>query len=306
MNKGGFPVQTGTPFTVSVLTGAHAGAVLELSAGQHVFGSDQVADVVLSDDGLAPQHFALLLREGGARIEALAEDIEVDGTPVTPQVATAAAFPVELDIGGVRLRVDGPAADPALLTATTQPDESWQPLARPSVTLLAAGLFVLGFGMAIYALGGLGYAREAAGLGPDRGQGAVAKPGAADAARFVAEKLAAAGLQRALTVQAEDGAVRVDGILPADKQAAWQAVQRQFDQTYGGRFVLHADLNAQSTQRPGLQPAAVWAGPQPYVMTEAGERLPEGSVLDDGWTVERILADRIILRRGAQSVALTF
>lgn len=299
-------MRTGTPFTVSVMTGAHAGAVLELSAGEHVFGSDQAADIVLSDDGLAPQHFALLLQESGARIAALAENVQVGGTPVTPQAAAAAAFPIELGIGGVRLRVDGPAADPARPPVTAPPEEAWRPLARPSVALLATGLFLLGFGMAIYAVGGLGYAREAAGLGPDRSRAAVPAPDAADAARFVVEHVAAAGLQRMLNVQAEDGAVRVDGVLPPDKQAAWQQVQRQFDQTYGGRFVLHASLNAQSTQRPGLQPAAVWTGPQPYVMTEAGERLPEGSVLEDGWTIDRIQADRIIMRRGTQSVALTF
>lgn len=299
-------MQTDTPFTVSILSGAHAGAVLVLAAGQHVFGSDQAADVVLADDVLAPRHFMLDLAIDEAILEALADEVSVGGTPVAPQEPAVIAFPVDIGIGDVRLRIDGPVSapaepDPAIVG---KPPRS----VHPSMAVLAAGLFALGLFMAFYAAGGLGYARELGGLDLNRQAGTgQAAPGATEAARFLANRLIMAGLDKTLTVQAEDGAVRVEGMVPRDRQAAWQAAQRQFDEAYGGHFVLHAKLDpAPASVRPALAPAAIWAGPSPYVVTAAGDHVPEGAVLEDGWTVERILADRILLRRGAQTVALSF
>lgn len=61
-----------------ILSGVHAGAVIELTTGSWVIGRDASADVILTDKGLAPRHAAFSVDEKGiVRYESL------DGTVLT-------------------------------------------------------------------------------------------------------------------------------------------------------------------------------------------------------------------------------
>ncbi|HEV2638257.1 MAG TPA: FHA domain-containing protein, partial [Actinocrinis sp.] len=211
-----------TPFTVSVLTGAHTGAVLALPSGLHVFGHDQSADVVLTDPGLASRHFTLDLAIDEVILEALSEGIVIGGKPIEREDVVILGFPVDIAIGDVRLRIEGPV--PALQDEPPHPTiVGKQGASRSPTTVLAMGLFLLGACVSLYLVtGGFGQAAGAAGIDPGRA-GAAAHPGqgAADAARFMTDRLTSAGLGSALTARAEEGAVRVAGTIPPDRQAAW-------------------------------------------------------------------------------------
>jgi hypothetical protein len=50
---------------------------------------------------------------------------------------------------------------------------------------------------------------------------------------------------------------------------------------------------------------AVWLGPQPYVINERGRRLYPGAGLDDGWVLQRIENDRVVLVRDGRQFELT-
>jgi len=54
----------------------------------------------------------------------------------------------------------------------------------------------------------------------------------------------------------------------------------------------------------GLQ--AIWYGDHPYIITAQGERYYQGAVLDNGWVVREIAADRLLLAKGGDTVALNY
>ena len=290
-------------FSLSVLAGAHAGAVLALRSGRHLFGQDPEADIVLTDPSIAARQFMLDLRAEGAILEVLSGMVSVGDIPVGPDDPVVLPLPADLAVGAVRLRVEAPSP---LAEAASAPVTAGARPARSPAVALAAGLFLVGLSLSVYALtGGFGTAAGAAGLDPARAGGA--RPGGTvEAAHFVTDRLSAAGLDAALVVHAEAGAVGVAGVVPPDKQAAWDAIQRDFDQNYGGRILLHANLTAAASARPALVPQAVWTGDNPYVVTATGERATEGTVFQDGWTLDRITPGRLILHRAGQAVALTF
>lgn len=293
-----------TPFGITVLAGAHAGAALALQTGLHAFGRGETADVVLADADLALRHFTLELSGSEAILEALADGLVVDGMPVEMREPLAVGFPIDIKIRDVRLRVDGPAAIAPAPKAVAA--RGTRVSARSRGTGVAVGLFALGLGLSVYAVsdgfgktvGAAGLVHASAPIRPDQQ--------AAGAAQFMTDRLAAAGLASTLAAEPVDGAVRITGAVRPDKQSAWEAAQRDFDATYGGRVILHVVVAAANGPRPTLAPQAVWTGPSPYILTADGERMPEGAVLGDGWTIDHILADRILLHRGAQTYALTF
>ncbi len=86
---------------------------------------------------------------------------------------------------------------------------------------------------------------------------------------------------------------------------AWREAQRWFDARFGGSAVL-VDLVAASAAAPPLAIQAVWSGPDPYIIDGAGQKLFPGALLRTGWTLDRVEPDRVIIRRGSQTLAVRF
>ena len=295
-------------FTVSVLTGTHAGARLSLSPGLYRIGCDPAADILLDDPEVAPFHVTLELTEEGAVLDDRAPGLLIGSRPCVGSDPFQAALPFELAMGDVQLRVEGPPPLAADMAADAVP--SVPGMRTFGVRGRAFGVALccaIGLAVILYEIGGNGMAIAGAfGVRP-------APAVAASNAMPAPEATAATELQHLLdakdlhmlSVESAPGTIIVRGALSDAQRPAWQAIERTFDAKYGGHILLRAELGADRIARPAIEVQAVWAGPSPYVIDPDGNRLGEGAVTPDGWQIVQILPDRVILRRGAQSVALT-
>jgi hypothetical protein len=50
----------------------------------------------------------------------------------------------------------------------------------------------------------------------------------------------------------------------------------------------------------------VWFGERPYIITAEGAHFNQGAILDNGWVIQDIGQDRIVLSKKAETVALTY
>jgi hypothetical protein len=57
---------------------------------------------------------------------------------------------------------------------------------------------------------------------------------------------------------------------------------------------------------PPLAIQSVWFGDEPYLVARDGQRYGVGSAVGNGWQLDRIEVDRVLLKRGAEVVALNF
>jgi hypothetical protein len=127
-----------------------------------------------------------------------------------------------------------------------------------------------------------------------------------EAERELKARLASAKLTAA-RVDAAGGRLAVSGQIGKRDVAAWTAIQQWFDQTYGDHLVLTTTVTVADGQAaPALQPQAIWYGERAYVVAADGARYYEGAVLENGWTIQSIGADRILLSRDGQTTALTY
>jgi hypothetical protein len=127
-----------------------------------------------------------------------------------------------------------------------------------------------------------------------------------EAERELKARLASAKLSAA-RVDAAGGRLAVSGQIGRQDVAAWTAIQQWFDQTYGDHLVLTTTVTvADGKAAPVLQPQAIWYGERAYVVAADGVRYYEGAVLENGWTIQSIGADRILLSRDGQTTALTY
>ena len=128
-----------------------------------------------------------------------------------------------------------------------------------------------------------------------------------DVAEALRTRLVAAGLADAIRVVPGFGTIAVDGTIDPAMQPAWEATQAWFDQRFAQRIVMVCDVVVSDADAgPQLTVEAVWAGDRPYVVAADGRRYGEGAALDNGWQLDRIEADRLVISRGGQWLALTF
>jgi hypothetical protein len=108
-----------------------------------------------------------------------------------------------------------------------------------------------------------------------------------------------------LHVSASDGAVLAAGtILPQDR-AAWLDAQKWFDSHLGGHYALANRVSvATPAELPQLEVAAVSMAPVPNVITHDGQRYTVGAVLHDGWCIDSITPNDVILRSGQREIRI--
>src|SRR5262249_26072838 len=147
---------------------------------------------------------------------------------------------------------------------------------------------------------------SAAAAGRKHGSNAQTAAAAAQAARELGARLDAANIH-ALRVTAVDGRLAVSGKLTKRQALEWTAIQQWFDQTYGSRIVLTANVaDDDGRAMPTLGLQAIWYGDHPYIITAQGERYYQGAVLDNGWVIREIAQDRLLLAKDGDTVALAY
>ncbi|MCG8593593.1 MAG: type III secretion system inner membrane ring subunit SctD [Kiloniellales bacterium] len=130
----------------------------------------------------------------------------------------------------------------------------------------------------------------------------VTVEGAAEALR---RQLATTGLDAAVRVTTGAGAVVASGEIKSDQAADWRAALKWFDRRFGRDLVFDANVRVtDGPSGPPLSIRAVWTGAAPYVIAGNGRKYVEGTLLDSGWTIEKIEREYIVLSRQGETLRL--
>lgn len=279
------------PEAVLFVSSAIHGAIrMPLAVGSTTVGRSVASDLVLADQSVAGQHLRLHVA-ATIMVEALELPLSLgDAAPIEPGQTRVLTRTTEFRAGDVAMRVEiGPL--PAA--------KSMLPGVR-----LAAAFAAFGFaGSVAFAL-----------LSSEPSRATVIPPMAARTEPAPAPAPSLAALQAQLQVRhlssiqtdvLPDGSYRASGTINTDEVAIWHDVTHWFDEVAGGRTVLIDRVSA-SSNAPLLAIQSAWVGERPYVIDGSGQKLFAGAVLANGWTVEGIEADRVLVKRGGQRLAVRF
>ncbi|HMR31384.1 MAG TPA: type III secretion system inner membrane ring subunit SctD [Geminicoccaceae bacterium] len=119
------------------------------------------------------------------------------------------------------------------------------------------------------------------------------------------DRLRKADLGEAIRLRLEaNKKITARGTVRAEDMPAWTTIQAAFDRDYGRylEIVSQVTESRRDNALPGVQlnVRAVGFGDLPYVILGDGQKYLEGSVLTDGWTIQRIRPKEVVLSKGGQ------
>jgi len=273
-----------------IADGPNSGAVVSLAPGRYRLGSDTGDDIVLADREVVPSHAVLQLTAEHGEITPLAGGIVLQRSVLKTGQPKMLKRGAVVTIGGTRIRVAETAATP-------------RPQGRTLVTACLALLGVMG-AAAVYH----GAVPVTVGATEVSVPAALAHAPAtlAQAAADFRRHLAGTGLAQAVRIDASGDVVVASGTIAPGDRGSWLDAQKWFDGHLSGRFALRDAVNVVgAVDPPKLAIAAVSMKPVPNIVTQDGQHLVVGAVLQDGWHIERITLDDIILSRGGREVRIT-
>ncbi|WP_376091727.1 FHA domain-containing protein [Roseomonas sp. CCTCC AB2023176] len=287
---------------LDVVDGPNRGARLDLPPGAYRIGAEADADILLADQEAGRIRLHLTIPEAGeARVLAEAPGALVAGRPLRPGRARLVSRGATVRLGATTLRLAPPPAGLAARDGRRRAMQ-WR------VGLLAALILLLG-ATAVLLPRLMADPRPAVTERRDVGPRADRAPPDPEAARAaLSERLAAAGLgpDRLRVSDGAGGALLVEGRLSAEETARFNDVRRWYDAAHGAGPALVPRLGVDiGPPRPGLRIRAVSLAPVPYIIASDGEKYGEGAVLEDGWVVESITRERVVLRRGSETSVVT-
>jgi type III secretion protein D len=324
-------------FELVVRSGLHLGIRQSLAAGTYSVGRSMDADVVLMDPGLAPVHARFALDGDGCEVESAAGDVVLNGVRIEAGEARMVSYPADIYLNNVHVRCTrGRTSDrrrsafmrhalgsAVILLATvlvfhglpagadkaaaggdrTLRQTPWSAGCEPGCLIKGADNRATALPRAPLVAVALS-TPPAASAGPGSNRlvsPPVAVPAAAEALR---QQLLTAGLM-AIEVTADATAITAKGTVDPAALAAWRDIEQWFDRTFGISVVLTSQVEAKSV-RPSapLTVQAIWAGSGSYVIDGRGQKMFEGALTSDGWVIERIEQSRVVLRRGADTLAV--
>jgi type III secretion protein D len=127
---------------------------------------------------------------------------------------------------------------------------------------------------------------------------------ASEAAKALKRDIEKAGLLN-IALESGSGVVMASGTVDPDAAGQWLALQQQFDERYLGEIAVINGVTLKAEKLPTFDIQAVWRGANPHVVIR-GQKYLVGAVLDNGWAIKRIEADRILLERQGRQVALQY
>jgi len=323
-------------FELVVCSGLHRGVRQSLAAGTYSVGRSMDADLVIMDPGLAPVHARLALDSDGCEVESAACNVVLNGIRIEAGEALMVSYPADIHLDDVHVRCTrGP-------TSRRKRSAVMGLALGSTVSLLAAVLVFPGLSAGVDPAAarsdrlstpspGAGCepgclikraddgtaapphapllklassSPEAAPAGPKKNRlvsPVVAASAAADALR---QQLLTAGLA-AIEITTDATSITAKGTIDPSSLGAWRDIQQWFDRSFGISIVLTSEVEARSV-RPSapLTVQAIWAGSGSYVIDGRGQKLFEGALASDGWVIERIEQSRVVLRRGANTLAV--
>jgi Inner membrane component of T3SS, periplasmic domain/Inner membrane component of T3SS, cytoplasmic domain len=315
-----------------VVAGYHRDVSLILNDGEYLIGSTPSSAIVLKDAGVAIDHASLHVTRSAIRLEAAGGEVMLGQGDILPRGhGCSLRLPAKLTLGEAQVRI---ARSPEAIAHTARrfglplavascviiafavsaADRSRETAGpRPEMLVSKAETSRLGdLETRSHEMGSQIWDADMPDLKPTGGHsGGPAVEGSngaslTDAGLQLKQRIQAANLH-ALTVDTTGARVAVSGVLAKRDVEAWTNVQQWFDQAFRGRPLLVANISTNEgrpTPQLGLQ--AIWAGKRPYVITSSGERFYEGALLNNGWAIEEIKPDRLVLVKNGEKFALTY
>ncbi|RCS22723.1 hypothetical protein DUT91_17840 [Phyllobacterium salinisoli] len=299
----GLPVpQSDVQFHVTA--GVHRGVSIPLEGTAWRIGSTSDCDLTLSDAGVEAHHATLRLERSAVLVEATGGPVTVVHGPLIPVGHGARVpLPAELRLGAAHVKLSGWQARRS--ARINIPGGRW--IAGSAVLSLmfiaavnagAGGMF-----QSRQEVAALETAQTAQAADPIKTSTALAKvsPEAA-----LAEELKAKGLEH-LAIDKDGARLIVTGSLSPQRHNDWINIQKWFDQTYGGAYVLTSEVGPEAPKtKPRFNLQAIWFGEAPYAVAANGTRLYPGAVLQDGWVIKDISNGLMVVRKNDEEFTLTF
>lgn len=285
--------------SVSVLQGLHVGSTTQVEGSTLVIGDDPEHDVMLLDDAFDGVSLRVTVERS-----ILGSFVTLGGTTQATRINGAPAsgapekLPCDLSVGEVTVRI----TDPSMQTKRRR---------GPLLGAIAAGLAaVAGLGIALGPFNSpskvplrVVVAAEAAAL--PVAAAAVDAPSAKD---WLVAQTQDAGLEDSLTVNrrgAGAGALAVVGKLNANDMKSWRSIHAEFDARAFPEVLLTEIALAPTLPRvPAI--ATVRLGAAPALVLAGGDELTIGQSIGDGWTLQDITHDGIVVRRRNEDLTIKY
>ncbi|MHC8326685.1 SctD/MshK family protein [Pseudomonas sp. LB1P83] len=287
---------------LSITRGLHRGVYLALDCAVYTIGSAVSADLILSDAGITERHMVLRFVEGRICVEALGGDVLVLGpqgreTLVPMGSGHRARLPLEIGIGNARLRLEcsvptqGP---PAAVPPAWRNRQQW---------LFALVLMFLCVGA--FAFRGEPTTPGALLIGLPTEIPPASRATRAEARLWLDQQMLAAGI-KTIKLSEVEGQLIAEGSYELGQKSQWIALQQAFDKQFSQQVMLQANVTVHADiANPRVRFQAVWFGANPYAINDSGKRLYPGAALADGWILERIENNQVVLAKGEARFSLT-
>ncbi|MGX5805604.1 SctD/MshK family protein [Bradyrhizobium sp. Arg314] len=286
-----------------VLSGLYCGLTGKLAPETNIIGSGLDADLIFVEQGLASHHLRITLLANSIEVEALAAGLDVKGSGnIAAGEVIVVPLPVVIDLGAMSILWSAQGAAPAGSSGTP----------RHSIPVLA---FVLLGSVGIGALSAIcsyyGSAGASSVNAPDVRLESKLTHNLTDnqttvaAAKDLQQEVDRAGLLN-IKIGSAKGVVTAEGTVTSASATSWQHVQQWFDHhTKGALTLVNGVITKEEKAPSAIAVEAVWRGPLPYIVID-GEKYFVGSLLDDGWTVDRIEDSRVLLSRNGRLAFLPY
>ena len=320
--------------TMSIKSGLYAGSSHEFAPGRYTIGSSVDADIVLMEADVEPLHAVIDASGPEVQVEALAGRISVGAQKhLATGTRLIVAMPLRMNIGDVQLHFScaddsGPQTQGGPFGASASRSRLLMGVALVSIVsiglmmhsmadvpisqttgafrgdvrpvLLASTASMPDIAPAEVTQAAVARVREGGPSVPDLASDKV--NAAADAMRAEVERM---GILNVL-IEPGVGIVAATGTIDPKAAAQWQTVQRWFDERFEGDITLVNGVSVKTEKVPvSLSIEGVWRGDHPHLLIR-GQKYLEGAMLDGGWAIERIEAEKVLLRREGKLVAVRY
>ncbi|PRD41748.1 hypothetical protein C5748_20015 [Phyllobacterium phragmitis] len=283
---------------LDVLSGLHQGVRAPVEGEACTIGASPTCDLVLADRDIAAEHLQLRFYGKQVAVNAIGGTVFIEGRPALQRgYGCRVKLPMTFMVGGAKLRIDR--------------DRTGEPLVR------RWGLYAAVVAVALVMVPIVAVQAGISGLLPQKFASpsdqltvgsvlpAAAVQSDADVAAALRDKIEQANLGQ-LSLSIDGRRIGVSGQVAPDRIEDWRNIQRWFDRSHGGRYVLTSLVStAAVTDAPRFVFQAVFFGRNPYVVDARGERRYPGAALQDGWMLKAIENGQILVVRGGQEFKLT-
>lgn len=293
------PMSKGVPqVRIHVICGLHSDSFVDFETSEFTIGSEPSHDVMLLDDSFAGSVIQIRLETSilgpVAVAKALSGQITLGGTAInTADWSPPERLPCDIKCAGVVLRLEQKGSPfPPLM-------DRLKSAALPLLLSTALIAFSVQFWLLVRPQAKLE-------LHKTEMQTMQSPEQIASTSAEMHDTLLEAGLNDQLAISEDStGAFIISGSLPPTMMDNWYMVRSEIDKVSANATVIaKVEETVQLTDMPAI--AAVQSGAEPTIVFADGRTASPGDILKDGWIIEAINTNEIILVRADETTIITY